>query len=150
MKKIKLFLFHKNLSNLFSLIAAILSLVSLIVYLNTGVSEFVSKLSIATIVSLSIAFALLCVFTIFESKVGKYVCYTLILFAFIEFIGNQINLIANVLTSIDGNTWPTTFLVCTITLLISFILALISGIMAKDEINILKGDSKNEISTEKK
>lgn len=149
MEKLKLFLFHKDLSSLFSLIAALLSLVGLIVYVNTGVSEFVSELSVLTIVSVSIAFVLLVIFTVFESKVGRFVCYALLLFAFIEFIGNQINLIANVVTSIDGNTWPVTFLVSAIALVLSFVLSLVSGIMTKDEIILLKGDSKNEISTEK-
>ena len=67
-----------------------------------------------------------------------FVSYLAFLYAFIHYIVSQINLISNILYGVDGSSFPPVFFVTVIMALLSFVAALVAGIMMKKKNNEAK------------
>lgn len=82
-----------------------------ILYPKNGTNEFVVELSTSLIALIWATFALALLSLVIEVKLLRSCVYLLSLYALIAFIGTQGNYLANVLVSIDGNSFSSGFIV---------------------------------------
>lgn len=114
------------------LLAAVLSAAGMAAYMKSGVTEFTPELSCEALTAYGIGI-LLCVFSLFrEFKVLKFIGYLALFYACLESICVQATYIANVVVSIDGNTFSKGFLATAICSLLGAILALLSVLFQRD------------------
>lgn len=110
MGAIKKFVTERGLGYWLSFAAIALGFVALGLYYKCGVNDFATELSSSVIAAVWAAAALAVIAFVIDLKVVRYVSYLVYLYAFIAFIGTQVNYIANVLVSIDGNSFTPDFL----------------------------------------
>ncbi len=144
METIKKMIKDKGLSDIFLALSLISSIIALIMYYQSGITDFTISLSSAVTGSLIAIIVLSVIFLVFSSKIGKYLTFVLWIFAFVSYISNQVNYIANVFVAIDGSSFSGGFICCMIFFIVGIASSLVSGILAKDEIkeiiDIKKGD----------
>lgn len=115
--------------------ASVLSaVIMLILYRTTGVTEFTPVLN-GKVIALITAFIVLAVLlTVFEVKVLKYGLYLFGLFMWLEYVTSEVNYIANVFVSIDGNSFTPSFILTVLFGLLAWACVLASAILQKPEI----------------
>ncbi len=115
------------LSLSFLLFGFLCGIIVLVVYCLTGTNDFVTQLSPLVIAFLAVG-AILCLPPLFlrNERFFLFLPFLCYLFAFFEFIVVQVNYIANVLVSIDGNTFSASFILT----IVFFLLAILSGIVS--------------------
>lgn len=123
----------KNWGDVFLALSFILALAGLILYLNFGTTIFNPTLSMKLVVVIIVCLCFEGILLLIGSKIGKYIVFLLLLYAFIEYLGTQITYIANVMVAIDGSSFSASFLVTSGALVFSSLFALVSAIMAFDE-----------------
>ena len=101
---------ERGLGYWLSFAALALGFVALGLYYKCGVNDFATELSSSVIAAVWAAAALAVIAFVIDLKAVRYVSYLVYLYAFIAFIGTQVNYIANVLVSIDGNSFTPDFL----------------------------------------
>lgn len=138
MDKVLSIIKRKGLGDIFMAAALLLAIVGLILYCLTGATIFNPNLNSKVIASLGVAVGLSILFLVFSTKMGRYLVYLLLLFAFIEFINSQVTYIANVFVAIDGSTFSASFVGTFLSILLAAILAFVSGILTKDEAEIFR------------
>jgi len=106
--------------------ASIAILLFAILYPLNGTNEFVVSLSSSLIAISWISFALALLSLVFEFRLLRGCVYLLTLYSLIAFIGTQANYLANVLVSIDGNSFSGDFIFVLFFGLIGFLTSLIS------------------------
>ncbi len=129
MAKIVGFFKTKKIGYYFLLPAFVSALAGLVLYLRTGVTIFTPTLSDSVIISLAIGLFLNAVLFVFEIKTLKYGLYLLFLYSCLSFLASQATYIANVLVSIDGTTFSSSFIAEALLLALAWIFALISAIL---------------------
>lgn len=133
-----------NPSMLLLLGAILIQIVALIIYTNTGVNEFNETLSKEVLLFsiINLVFGLIIVLVrllsiddikFLQSSFDVFIAlnYILALFTFMFYIISQVNYLANVLVSIDGTKISAVFVLTAGTLLISFVLYLVSSFLYK-------------------
>ena len=132
----------KSLSGILMLSSLASGLVTLILYLFTGVTAFTPKLSTPMIIFLIVGLVLgaVSLFIPKFSKQIKYLVYIAFLFAMLMYISTQITYIANIFVAIDGTSFSASFIITFILVIASFVLALISANKEKD---LLEGEEEN-------
>lgn len=138
-------------STYFLLGTAVLELISLILYLNFGVSVFIRTLSnvVITLMIAGIIGSLAAIFAPF--KIVHVVVYCIQLIACLEFLTSQASYIANVFVGIDGSSLSAAFIVITLFSLASSLLTLVSTIFVKDPLDGLarKDKAKGKIKEDR-
>lgn len=143
MGKFKEFLQKKDLSSIFIVASFICAVTTLIVYVNTGIDQFTTKLSAKVIVLLIICAVLGVALSVFEIKTGKYIVYLLGLWAWLSYIITQVNYIANLIADIDGNSVSLAFISTVLCGALTWVFSLVSVILQKKDGDILPCTCKN-------
>ncbi|MGN0813794.1 MAG: hypothetical protein ACI4MH_01005 [Candidatus Coproplasma sp.] len=134
---IKNFLATHGVGYYLTLPAIVFAVAALILYEQTGVTEFNPQIDSSATVSIIVGVALALVAVgvgLIPSAWGEYLekpllyaSYLVIFYAFIRYIGSQATYIANVFVAIDGNSFTAGFICTFVFFIISFVLALLSG-----------------------
>jgi hypothetical protein len=149
MDRLKKFLFPKSLSDIFVALSLIASVCALTGYLKTGVTIFNPVLEKAVIITAGIGIGLNFIFLVFNSKIGKYSCYLIMLFSFIEYLSSQITYVANIFVAIDGSTFSAGFIFTCVSFILAWVLDLTGAILADDEVDVWNGKEKNHVQSVK-
>lgn len=115
------------------LIAALLGVLELVLYIKDGRTSFDPNYSAYALVGmgLGIGFGLLGVVTRWRPL--AFMSYLGFLYAFIQYVVSQINLIANILYGVDGSIFSMSFYVTMFAAVASCLLALIAGITMRNK-----------------
>lgn len=128
---IKKFLAGRGLGYYLSLLAVICGIVAGIMYTCKGATSFNPDLNSGVVVCVWLGVALCAVTAVFDLKDIRYVASMIFLYGFMWYIYSQVTYIANVFVAIDGYGFTPVFIITFIFLLLSFALALLSGILTK-------------------
>ncbi len=142
MGKLKEFLRKKDLSSIFIVAAFICALITLIIYLNTGIDQFTTKLSAKVITLLIICIVVGVAVSVFEVKTGKFVVYLSGLWAWLSYIITQVNYIANLIADIDGNSVSAAFITTILFGALTWIFSLVSALLQKKDFDFFGAFSK--------
>lgn len=124
----------RGMSFYFLVAALVCTVVMLITYLKTGTNTFTPALSGKVITHLWVCIALSVLLGILEVKNGKYLLYLLSFWTWLEFLVYNASYISNVCVGIDGNLFSAGFLLTAIAGLLSWVMALLSAILQKQEV----------------
>ena len=139
-----------------SLFAGILlETVGLIVYSQTGVNDFNEKLSTPVLVFAIVAVVFGAILLFLKAfvldrllrgsfEILPWVNYLFALLGLVYYIGSQVNYLANVLVSIDGNSISAAFVITLCMLLLSSVAFLVAGILVKKKVQPQEGGNENE------
>ncbi len=133
------FFVKKNIPILLFIIAAVIQLCALVMYCETGKTEFTPELSSFVIAFGSVAMVLgICTILLKLVSWGKKwvevgLCVAALfgLLTFLFYVVNEVNYIANILVSIDGTKISVTFALTALLYLISWIMMLVAAITCK-------------------
>lgn len=131
MEKKKGFLASRGVSGWMLLVAALLGILELVLYLKEGRTSFDPNYSWYAIVGMGIGIACGLIGFLGRIRLFAFLSYLGFLYGFVHYIVSQINLIANILYGVDGSTFSPVFFVTLGAALVTFVLALISGILMK-------------------
>lgn len=145
MLNIKNMFLKRNISTLLNLISVVFIVIFFIGYMTSSITVFNKTYSLGVIIPTIICMVLGIAFTLFEVKIGRYAIFCVMLYVLFNYVNTQTNYIANVFTGIDGSSFTFGFIITLLSILICVITSLISGILAKEECVLLKGDSSNDI-----
>ena len=142
--------------------AILIQIVALIIYTQTGVNEFNETLSnevlLFSIINLVFGLLILLVrllsiddINFLQGSFDVFIAlnYIIALFTFMFYIISQVNYLANVFVSIDGTKISPTFVLTALTILLSFVLYLVSSLLYKKIRNekpeiVIEGAKSNE------
>lgn len=142
MGKFKEFLRKKDLSSIFIVASFICALITLIIYLNTGIDQFTTKLSAKVIALLIICAVIGVAVSVFEVKTGKFIVYLAGLWAWLSYLITQVNYIANLIADIDGNSMSIAFITTILFGALTWIFSLVSAILQKTDFDFFGAFSK--------
>ena len=125
----KNFFKQKGLSFYFLIGTFVFSLISLILYINTGVTIFTQELSVLVITLLSVSMILNMVLLYKEQQILIFALYILGFLAWLEFFVNQVTYITNVLIGIDEYRISMSFIMSVLFLSLNWITSLTAGIV---------------------
>ncbi len=111
--------------------AVILGILSVYLYMKNGVTVFSPELDNGVIAVFWIAVVASAINLFVEWKGFKYLSYLLFLYAFILYIGTQVNYITNVFVSIDGYTFSAGFIATTAVMAVTVALQLVAAITTR-------------------
>lgn len=131
MEKKKGFLAKRGSAGVLLLTATLLGMLALILYLMEGRTSFDPNYSCYAIAGMGIGIACGMLGFLGHVRLCAFLAYLGFLYGFVHYIVSQINLIANILYGVDGSTFPPVFFVTLGAALLSFLLALLSGILMK-------------------
>ena len=149
MDKIKNFLVGRGVGYYLSLLAVVCGMLAGILYICTGVSSFNPDLNVSALVCIWVAVAMCAVSAVFDFKDIRYVAAMLFLYGLLMYIDSQVTYIANVFVAIDGYGFTAGFLSTLIFSLLSFVVALLAGILtkwrpwAKNQVKLQEGADEN-------
>lgn len=149
MDKIKNFLAGRGVGYYLSLLAVVCGMLAGILYICTGVSSFNPDLNVSALVCIWVAVAMCAVSAVFDFKDIRYVAAMLFLYGLLMYIDSQVTYIANVFVAIDGYGFTAGFLSTLIFSLLSFVVALLAGILtkwrpwAKNQVKLQEGADEN-------
>ena len=132
--KIKEFFARKGVGYYLLLPALICAVAALVLYTQTGITQFNPSLSTAALVCLGISAGLCLVSLIFEFKPIKYLAYLICLYGFFAYVQSQITYIANVFVSIDGNSFTATAVLFLLAFVLMLVSAILTGKKKKEEV----------------
>lgn len=121
----------KGISYYILISATGLGVLELILYLAAGRTSFDPNYSVYAIAGMVLGVLCGAVFAVKPNRATAFVEYLCFLYAFIQYIVSQINLIANILYDVDGSSFPPVFFVTVIASFAAFVLALVAGIAMK-------------------
>ncbi len=149
MDKIKNFLVGRGVGYYLSLLAVVCGMLAGILYICTGVSSFNPDLNVSALVCIWVAVVMCAVSAVFDFKDIRYVAAMLFLYGLLMYIDSQVTYIANVFVAIDGYGFTAGFLSTLIFSLLSFVVALLAGILtkwrpwAKNQVKLQEGADEN-------
>lgn len=149
MDKIKNFLAGRGVGYYLSLLAVVCGMLAGILYICTGVSSFNPDLNVSALVCIWVAVAMCAVSAVLDFKDIRYVAAMLFLYGLLMYIDSQVTYIANVFVAIDGYGFTAGFLSTLIFSLLSFVVALLAGILtkwrpwAKNQVKLQEGADEN-------
>ncbi len=111
--------------------AVILGILCIYLYMQNGVTVFSPDLDNSVIIVFAVATVVSAVNLLVEWKGLKYLSYLLFLYAFILFIGTQVNYITNVFVSIDGYTFSAGFIATVAVMVATVVVQLVAAIMTR-------------------
>ena len=115
----------------------------LMLYAQTGRNTFTPDLSGKLMRVLGVCVALGLALALCEIKNGKYILYLIVFWTWLEFLVYNASYISNVMVGIDGNVLSAGFLLTALAGLISWVCALISAILQKNEASFRDDASKD-------
>lgn len=115
------------------LIATLLGVLELALYLKDGRTSFDPNYSVYAIVGMGLGIGLGVLGVVTRWRPLAFTTYLAFLYAFIQYVVSQINLIANILYGVDGSTFSMSFYVTMFASAASCLLALIAGIVMKNQ-----------------
>ncbi len=121
----------KSVGYFLTLPAVILGVLSVFLYKQNGVTVFSPELDGSVIAVLWIAVGASAINLLIEWKGFKYLSYLLFFYAFILFIGTQVNYITNVFVSIDGYTFSTGFIATTAVMAATAVMQLLAAVTTR-------------------
>ena len=135
--KVKHIFAERGLGFYLTVPAIVFAVLALVFYRQNGVTEFNPELNGSAIVCLIVGIALSVVSLAADiipykwisaaAKPVRYVAYLVELYAFLMFVFSQVTYIANVLVSIDGNTFTAGFILTAVFFVAAAILTLVSA-----------------------
>lgn len=131
METIRKFIADRGIGYYISLFALVCGIVSGVMYICTGVSSFNPELNVGALVCIWSGVVLSAVTVVLDYKNIRYIAAMLFLYGFMWYIYSQVTYIANVFVAIDGYGFTAEFLITFIFLLLSFVSALLAGILSK-------------------
>ena len=149
MEKIKKFIAGRGVGYYLSLLAVVCGMLAGILYICTGVSSFNPDLNVSALVCIWVAVVMCAVSAVFDFKDIRYVAAMLFLYGLLMYIDSQVTYIANVFVAIDGYGFTAGFLSTLIFSLLSFVVALLAGILtkwrpwAKNQVKLQEGADEN-------
>ncbi len=130
----KLITAKRGISFYFIAASFVCALVTLVLYLTTGITSFTPVLSEKVLALMWINLVLCIAVTVVEIKPVKYAAYIVELWAWLEFIVSEMAYITNVFVSIDGNSFSVTFILTVVFGALSYVFALVSAIVQREEL----------------
>ena len=130
--KTKNFFAGKGVGYYLTLPALICAIAALILYSQTGVTQFSVSLSGTVIASLCVAMGLCLASLILDFRPVRYAAYLVCLFSFLSYVHTQVDYIGNVFVGIDGNSFTAGFIATVISFVLAFLLMLVSAILTKN------------------
>lgn len=118
-------------SHVLLLVATLLGVLELVLYLKDGRTSFDPNYSVLAIVGMGAGIACGLLGVITRWRPLAFLTYLGFLYALIQYVVSQINLIANILYGVDGSTFSVSFYVTLVAAAASCLLALIAGITMK-------------------
>lgn len=131
MEKIKKFIAGRGVGYYLSLLAVVCGILAGTMYMSTGVTPFNPELDTSALVCIWLAVAMCAVTIVFDFKDIRYIAAMIFLYGFMAYIYSQVTFIANVFVAIDGYTFSAGFYATFIFALLSFVVALLAGILTK-------------------
>lgn len=122
----------KSKSTYFLAGVVILNVIALILYVNTGVSVFIPKLSSSVIAFMVMGVILPFAVAFSPFKIVYAALYAINLLSCFKYLASQASFIANVFVGIDGSTFPAAFYLIVIFTLASAVLSLIAMHFVKE------------------
>ena len=114
-----------------ALAATVLSIVTLIVYLLTGRTQFDPNYSNRAIIGLTVTVVLGVISLVKTYRYVLFAQFVFGLFGFINYITSQLNLLGNILYNVDGSSIPSSLVIGIGFALIATVLALVSAILMR-------------------
>lgn len=134
----KLITAKRGISFYFIAASFVCALVTLILYLTTGITSFTPVLSGKVLALMWINLILNFAVAVVEVKPAKYAAYVIGLWAWLEFVISEMAYITNVFVSIDGNSFSVTFILTVVFGALSYVFALVSAILQREELGSAK------------
>lgn len=131
MDTIKKFISARGVGYFLSPVAVICGIIAGAVYICTGATSFNPELNVWALVCIWSGVVLSAVTVVWDFKDIRYIAAMLFLYGFMWYIYSQVTYIANVFVAIDGYGFTAEFLITFIFLLLSFVSALLAGILSK-------------------
>lgn len=113
------------------LVSTLLGVLELVLYLKDGRTSFDPNYSVYAIVGMGLGVGCGLLGTWTRWRPLAFMTYLSFLYALIQYVVSQINLIANILYGVDGSTFSMSFYVTMLAAVASCVLALIAGIAMK-------------------
>lgn len=132
MEKKQGYLARRGLSGWLLLLATLLGVLALVLYIRDGRTSFDPNYSIYAFIGLGTGIACGLIGFLGRIRLFAFLSYLGFLYGFVHYIFSQINLIANILYGVDGSTFSPVFFVTLGASLLSFVIALISGVLMKN------------------
>lgn len=114
------------------LLATLLGVLELVLYIKDGRTSFDPNYSVYAFVGMGLGIGLGVLGTFIKWRPLAFMTYLAFLYALIQYVVSQINLIANILYGVDGSTFSMSFYVTMFAAVASCALALISGITMRN------------------
>lgn len=131
MEKIKSFLQSKALGFYFNAGTLLALIVSLVLYITCGITEYTPDFYVSIFVVLGIAIVLAIVTLVFEMKPLREISILLGVFLLVDFIGFEVTYIANVFVSIDGASFSASFIFMMIFFILDIVLPIFSVVFSE-------------------
>lgn len=120
-----------DIAHVLLLVATLLGVLELVLYLKDGRTSFDPNYSVLAIVGMGVGIGLGVLGVLVRWRPLAFLTYLSFLYALIQYVVSQINLIANILYGVDGSTFSMSFYVTLFAAVASCLLALIAGIAMK-------------------
>lgn len=131
MEMIRKFFASKGVGYYLSLLGLACGIAALVLYYQTGITDFSPSLDTSAIVSCWIFMALCLVSLVLDFKEVRYVAYLVGLYAFMAYVGSQATYIANIFVSIDGSVFSAGFIATAVFFVLAFVIMLVAALMTK-------------------
>ncbi|MCD8040352.1 MAG: hypothetical protein LUF82_02420 [Clostridia bacterium] len=140
---IKDFFRGKRVGYYFMAGALVFGIVALILYQQTGATEFTPVLDNTVTASYIIFIVLAAAMLVYELRIVKFITQAVGLYAFLMYIVFEVNYITNLLVAIDPTELTASFVLTIVFGALAWICALVSAIMTKTGLTkfITKGES---------
>ncbi len=119
-------------SHILLLLATLLGVLELVLYIRDGRTSFDPNYSVYAIVGMGLGIGCGVLGILTRWRPLAFMAYLSFLYAFIQYVVSQINLIANILYGVDGSTFSMSFYVTMFAAVFSCLLALIAGIAMRN------------------
>lgn len=146
MKMIKKFFVGRKVSEYLMLATCVLGIVAIVFYTATGVNNFNPNYSALYFAMTIIAVTLAAVSFVLPLRVCNFAAYLCFLVAIIEYVITQVNYIANLIYSVDGEIVSAGLVIIIICLVFGMVASLVAGILNKHDYLTckLKGNNTSE------
>lgn len=134
---VKTFFKEKRAGYYLMAVALVCGIVSLILYLQTGVTEFTPEIDSTVTVAYSIFIALAAIMLVYEVRIIKFMTSAVGLYAFLMYIVFEVNYITNLFVAIDPTELTAGFVLTIVFGVLAWICSLVSACLTRTGIKAL-------------